>query len=196
MAESLDRAWVINGEDLRVILEGGAGRPPLVPNPRDVAQFIVTTIGKPLDGAGVRVTREQVEAALAGVRAAARDHQARKTGRRGRWYRRLAGVRAAVRDHQGEAAGEIAYPAAMVFEPGTAAGVPRPECGPGQAAHIQEPAVTAVDACCEHVQADAELATMGALAPALGAVSALSPDARERVMDWARRRADAGQTPS
>jgi hypothetical protein len=42
---------------------------------------------------------------------------------------------------------------------------------------------------------DAELSAMSALLPALPLVGALGPDARERVMDWARRRACDGLPP-
>jgi hypothetical protein len=42
---------------------------------------------------------------------------------------------------------------------------------------------------------DPELAAMAALLPGLPLVSKLDPDARERVMDWARRRATDGQPP-
>jgi len=61
-----------------------------------------------------------------------------------------------------------------------------------------ETAGDVVDAhiCCEHaVVDDAELAAMAALLAALPLVSALRPDARERVMDWARRRATDSQPP-
>jgi hypothetical protein len=44
----LDRAYVINGDDLRILLGGGDGKPPLVPNPRDVAEYIVGKIACPL----------------------------------------------------------------------------------------------------------------------------------------------------
>lgn len=47
-SKRLDRQFVINGDDLRIALSGTDGRPPLVPNPRDVAAYIVGTIGKPL----------------------------------------------------------------------------------------------------------------------------------------------------
>lgn len=56
--------------------------------------------------------------------------------------------------------------------------------------------------CCEHVGiddaeliGDPELAAMAALLPGLPMVSKLGHDARERVMDWARRRATDGQAP-
>ena len=42
---------------------------------------------------------------------------------------------------------------------------------------------------------DPELAAMAALLPALPLVSELGPDARERVMDWARHRACDGLPP-
>jgi hypothetical protein len=42
---------------------------------------------------------------------------------------------------------------------------------------------------------DPELAAMAALLPALPLVSELTPDARERVMEWARRRATDGLPP-
>ena len=47
MARDLDRAYVINGSDLLITLSGMNGRPPLVPNPRDVAEFILDEIAKP-----------------------------------------------------------------------------------------------------------------------------------------------------
>jgi hypothetical protein len=43
--------------------------------------------------------------------------------------------------------------------------------------------------------ADEELAAMAALLPALPLVSKLGPDARERVMDWAHRRATDSLPP-
>jgi hypothetical protein len=49
--------------------------------------------------------------------------------------------------------------------------------------------------CCEHADADPELSAMAALLPALPLVAALKRDARERVMDWARRRATDGLPP-
>lgn len=50
--------------------------------------------------------------------------------------------------------------------------------------------------CCEHAGVgDRELLAMAALTPALPMVSALGHDARERVMDWARRRACDGLAP-
>jgi hypothetical protein len=47
----------------------------------------------------------------------------------------------------------------------------------------------------ETAPADPELAAMTALLPALPLVSKLDPDARERVMDWAKRRACDGLPP-
>jgi hypothetical protein len=103
----LDRAYVVNGDDLRILLGGGDGKPPLVPNPRDVAEYIVGKIACPLGG-----------------------------------------------------------------EPGDVV-------------------------CCENCSepADPELTAMAALLPALPLVSKLGHDARERVMDWARRRACDGLPP-
>jgi hypothetical protein len=43
-ARDLDRAYVINGSDLLIALSGMNGRPPLVPHPRDVAEYILDTI--------------------------------------------------------------------------------------------------------------------------------------------------------
>lgn len=52
----LDRAYVINGDDLRIELSGGGNSPPIVPNPRDVAEYILSRIARPLDErSGVRV---------------------------------------------------------------------------------------------------------------------------------------------
>jgi len=45
----LERAYVINGDDLRIALSGRNGSPPLVPNPRDVAAYILDWIARPLD---------------------------------------------------------------------------------------------------------------------------------------------------
>jgi hypothetical protein len=47
----------------------------------------------------------------------------------------------------------------------------------------------------DEARADPELAAMAALLPVLPLVSRLGPDARERVMDWARRRAADRQPP-
>lgn len=49
-ARDLDRAYVINGSDLLIALAGMNGRPPLVPHPQDVAEYILDTIAvaKPL----------------------------------------------------------------------------------------------------------------------------------------------------
>ena len=46
--QDLDRAYVINGSDLRIELGGSNGRPPLVPNPRDVAEYLIDRIARPL----------------------------------------------------------------------------------------------------------------------------------------------------
>jgi hypothetical protein len=106
----LDRAYVINGDDLRIMLAGDGGAPPLVPNPRDVAEYIVSKIACPL--------------------------------------------------------------------------------GSGQDAGVVDAHI-----CCEHVPGDPEMTAMAALLPALPLVSKLGHDARERVMDWARRRACDGLPP-
>lgn len=47
MAADLDRAYIINGTDLCTTLAGTEGKPPLVPNPADVACYILGRIGKP-----------------------------------------------------------------------------------------------------------------------------------------------------
>jgi hypothetical protein len=73
-AGDLERAYVINGDDLRIVLSGRNGSPPLVPNPRDVAAYILETIARPLDAVpgGVNIiTREQLAAALDGLEFAA-----------------------------------------------------------------------------------------------------------------------------
>jgi hypothetical protein len=49
--------------------------------------------------------------------------------------------------------------------------------------------------CCEHAGTDREISAMAALLPALPLVSKLCYDARERVMDWAKRRACDGLPP-
>ena len=62
MAADLDRAYVINGDDLRIALTGADGSGPLVPNPRDVAEFILGRIE--VRGA-VTVSRKQLTSAFA-----------------------------------------------------------------------------------------------------------------------------------
>ena len=57
----IDRAYVINGDNLRIELGGSNGRPPLVPNPHDVAEYLIDRIARPA------LTRAQLAKAL--------DHQ-------------------------------------------------------------------------------------------------------------------------
>lgn len=57
MATDLDRAYIINGDDLRIALSGAEGRPPLVPNPEDVARYILGYIAKPLDDSRFPISR-------------------------------------------------------------------------------------------------------------------------------------------
>lgn len=63
----LDRAYVINGDDLRIALSGGDGKPPLVPNPRDVAEYIIGKFAAPLgdDVVDAHVCCEHVPGSLA-----------------------------------------------------------------------------------------------------------------------------------
>jgi hypothetical protein len=49
MANDLDRAYIINGSDLRWILGGKGSGAPLVPNAGDTAKYILGAIAKPLD---------------------------------------------------------------------------------------------------------------------------------------------------
>lgn len=62
----LDRAYVINGDDLRIALNSG---PALVPNPRDMAEYILAKVAAPLGDepgeTGVHVCCEHVPGSLA-----------------------------------------------------------------------------------------------------------------------------------
>lgn len=58
-----------------------------------------------------------------------------------------------------------------------------------------EPEVSRAHLCDDQCPADPELHAMAVLLPALPMVSKLGVDARERVMDWARRRACDGLPP-
>jgi hypothetical protein len=71
-----------------------------------------------------------------------------------------------------------------------------PECGTPLTMH-HDPMCTQPSERCEarKTGTDPELAAIAALLPALPLVAGLGPDARERVMDWARRRACDGQPP-
>lgn len=62
----LDRAFVINGDDLRVALADDGGHPALVSNPRDVAEYILGRIAQPAGKAGIRVTEGSIASALEG----------------------------------------------------------------------------------------------------------------------------------
>ena len=62
--EDLDRAYVINGDDLRIALAGMNGKWPSVANPRTMAGDIIDAIAQPLDKVAGRVTREQLARAL------------------------------------------------------------------------------------------------------------------------------------
>lgn len=62
----LDRAYVINGDDLHIALAGMNGRWPAVPNPRTMAADILEVIAQPLGTAGVHVTGKQLAAVLDG----------------------------------------------------------------------------------------------------------------------------------
>jgi hypothetical protein len=67
-ADDLDRAYVINGDDLRIALSGNEGRPPIVASPRDVAAYVIATIGRPLDDVKTDLKRAELAQALAKVR--------------------------------------------------------------------------------------------------------------------------------
>lgn len=156
--EDLDRAYVINGDDLRIALAGMNGRWPAVPNPRTMAGDIIDAIAEPLDG----------HRALIG---------------RARLAERLDGFYLTVMPDSGPAVnGQVDDPgavAALVFKEHAAAvrrgGRPEPDDDVVDA-HI----------CCEHAgTGDRELLAMAAV---LQALAPLRPDECSRVLDWARRR--------
>lgn len=64
MPNDLDRAWIINGNDLRIGLSAHDDRPPLVPNPRDVAAYLLDFAGKPLDETRWPMTRGELATRL------------------------------------------------------------------------------------------------------------------------------------
>ena len=71
MTTDLDQPYILNGDDLRLALAGTEGRPPLVPNPGDVAAYILGRIAKPYGGPPVpvgcvSVTESHVREALDG----------------------------------------------------------------------------------------------------------------------------------
>ena len=65
MADDIDRAYIINGDDLRIVLEGDGPAPPLVPNPRDIAEYIIGSIARPYPiELPPAVTRDELAKAL------------------------------------------------------------------------------------------------------------------------------------
>lgn len=64
--EDLDRAYVINGDDLRRALAGLSGGTGFVKNPTETAARILDEIAQPLGDAGIRVTESSLASALEG----------------------------------------------------------------------------------------------------------------------------------
>lgn len=182
--EDLDRAYVINGNDLRIALAGMNGKRPSVPNPRTMAGDIIDEIGQPLDG----------HRALIG---------------RARLAEQLDGFYLTVMPDSGPAVnGQVDNPgavAALVFKEHAAA-VKR---GDREEPSRPEPDDDVVDAhiCCEHIAEDPEVSAMARIVrlmetnpldghAVIRALYPLSGPALPRVLRWFLARfPDPGDLP-
>ena len=160
--ESLDRAYVINGDDLRLALGGDGGHPKIVQDPRTVAEYILGKFATPLDTHRGVITQALLERALDGTRM---DFHAGG----------LPDGCIGTVDSPREVAAYLFKKIRQLRESDEAWGAAQAPQEPPVDAHV----------CCEHVAADPELAAMAAVLAALGR---LRPDECSRVLDWARRR--------
>ena len=167
MATDLDRAYVINGDDLRIALT----RTMTLGDPHERAARILGEIE--VRGATV-VSRAQLTSAFA------------------RPSVRIAIDKFSARDGDDYTEGHVRYPQVAADQIVAALREISPLAGDGD---VVDAHVCCEHADGPGPFSDDELAAMAALLPALPLVSKLSHDARARVMDWATRRACDGLAP-